>query len=296
MKKHLLIAFSGGRTSALMARLVQVSPVYEGRDKTFIFANTGKEREETLRFIHECDTRWGLNVVWVEAVINPEKGKGTRHRVVTYETAIRNTDPLKDGHPFYDAVKKYGVPSKIFQFCTRELKLATMLSYLRSKGLKAGTYEEAVGIRPDEPKRIGQKENVVYPMVEFGIDERMVRDFWAKQEWDLGLKDYEGNCDLCYKKSLRKRLTIISDNPKIAEDWATLEKVGRQVQGTVMDRDRLGIPSIVELAADPALIRAVDKHDARLAEETAVNPQMFEVLNGIDLDASSPCRCSSSEI
>jgi len=30
------------------------------------FANTGKEREETLRFVHECETRWGVRVHWIE--------------------------------------------------------------------------------------------------------------------------------------------------------------------------------------------------------------------------------------
>lgn len=56
----LLVSFSGGRTSAMMARMIQVSPCYEHYRKVYCFANTGKEREETLKFIHECDTHWGF--------------------------------------------------------------------------------------------------------------------------------------------------------------------------------------------------------------------------------------------
>jgi hypothetical protein len=34
--------------------------------KVFVFANTGKERTETLDFV-KCDKRWDLGVKWVEA-------------------------------------------------------------------------------------------------------------------------------------------------------------------------------------------------------------------------------------
>ena len=46
------------------------------RDIHVVFANTGKEREETLLFVHQCDVHFGFNTVWVETEINPEFGKG----------------------------------------------------------------------------------------------------------------------------------------------------------------------------------------------------------------------------
>ena len=56
----LVVCFSGGRTSAFMARALQLR--FEGkRDLIFIFANTGKERVETLDFANECENRWKLN-------------------------------------------------------------------------------------------------------------------------------------------------------------------------------------------------------------------------------------------
>ena len=52
--KRLLISFSGGLTSAYMA-----IKLMEMRDKwdeiMVVFANTGMEREETLRFVHDVD-------------------------------------------------------------------------------------------------------------------------------------------------------------------------------------------------------------------------------------------------
>ena len=51
-KKPIVVSFSGGRTSAYMAKLLMEkskSPL------VFVFANTGKEREETLNFSKSKD-------------------------------------------------------------------------------------------------------------------------------------------------------------------------------------------------------------------------------------------------
>lgn len=52
------LSFSGGRTSAYMARQVQLAN--PSANVTYLFANTGKEREETLEFVRRCDDEWGL--------------------------------------------------------------------------------------------------------------------------------------------------------------------------------------------------------------------------------------------
>lgn len=50
-----LISFSGGRTSALMLkRIIDAHGGTLPADVFVAFANTGREREETLRFVHEC--------------------------------------------------------------------------------------------------------------------------------------------------------------------------------------------------------------------------------------------------
>ena len=190
----LLISFSGGRTSAFMTRFLLTR--YPERETYVVFANTGKERLETLDFINECDKRWCFKTIWVEAVVIPEKGKGTEHKVVTYETASRN------GEPFEAVIAKYGITNKPFPHCTRELKFAPIGSYMDSIGIK--DYESALGIRSDEPHRINrkraEKEKLIYPMAdEIRVTGKMIRDWWNKQEFDLGIKDYEGNCDMCWK-------------------------------------------------------------------------------------------------
>ena len=85
-KKLLVCTFSGGRTSAFMGLMLKNNPKYKDFDKVFVFANTGKEKIETLDFIDRCDREWGLNVVWLEADVVSKKGVGTSFKIVNYET------------------------------------------------------------------------------------------------------------------------------------------------------------------------------------------------------------------
>lgn len=220
MKKKLLISFSGGRTSAYMTWFMLNQ--WKDRDlydKIVVFANTGKEREETLQFVHKCDVEFGFNTVWVEAFVHNEMGKGTTHVVVDFETADRK------GDVFEDIIFKYGMPNQNAPFCSRELKKAPIRSYAKSLGWK--NYETALGIRTDEPKRLNWESKKVNKFLYFAeilsVTKNDVNTFWSKQSFDLELKSYEGNCDLCYKKGLRKLMTIVKDKPEFADWWREME-------------------------------------------------------------------------
>ena len=123
-KKLLVCTFSGGRTSAFMGLMLKEHPSYKDFDKVFIFANTGKELPETLDFINECDKRWGLDVVWLEAKVVHEKGVGTNYKIVDYESASRK------GEPFTDMLNKYPLPNNMASNCTRELKMRPIEKYI----------------------------------------------------------------------------------------------------------------------------------------------------------------------
>ena len=70
-----------------------------------------------------------------------------------------------------------------------------------------------------------KQQNIIYPLCDYTrVDSNFIRRGWDTQCFDLELKDYEGNCDLCFKKSLRKRLTLIKQNPNIAEWWLDMEE------------------------------------------------------------------------
>ena len=210
MSKRLLVSFSGGETSALMTRLITEKWREKYNEIIVLFANTGEENTETLDFVNQCDIHFGFNVVWVEADVMP-RGIGSKHRVVTYGTASRK------GNPFEAVIAKYGIPNKSFPHCTRELKENPIHSFARSKGWATSSYDTAIGIRIDEIDRMSasaKTRKLIYPLIsQWPCTKGNVNDFWSKQPFRLKLKGYQGNCKWCWKKSLRKHLTIISETP-----------------------------------------------------------------------------------
>lgn len=211
--KPILVSVSGGRTSAFMA--VFLKERYRNRKMLFLFANTGKEKEETLIFLNKLDKHFGLGVVWLEAKVNPEKGKGTTYKVVDFKTASRN------GQPFEEVIKKYGLPSKLFRHCTRELKENPIHKY--AKEILGNEYLTAIGIRADEKHRLTQKENYIYPLAEMNIDKKFINDWWEKQPFNLKLREHEGNCDFCFLKSKKKRVMLLKDGLNV-EWWNRIEQ------------------------------------------------------------------------
>lgn len=207
-KPRLSVSFSGGRTSAFMSIWLKQN-AGAAWDLQFMFANTGWEHPDTLRFVNEVDRRYDLGLTWVEAVVHPGR-KSCTHRVVTYETASRN------GEPFEAMCAKYGLPNETFKSCTRELKLNPMNSWRRSVGW--GDAHTAIGIRVDEQRRVrrgtADARKIVYPLVDWlPTDKQDVLAFFEDFEWDLRIPEHDGNCVRCYKKSDAKLLRGYREDP-----------------------------------------------------------------------------------
>lgn len=209
LKRRLLLSFSGGETSGFMTQwcLANMSDRYEMR---VVFANTGYENEETLIFVDECSRHFGFDCEWVEARTNPKHGKGVFGQRVNFQTASRNAEP------FRDMVAKHGIPNKNFPHCSRELKNRAIRNYIKHTGWS--DYYTAIGIREDEFDRISESrkaDKLIYPLI-VGCPMRKqgINAYWHKMPFRLRLKGYQGNCKVCWKKSLRKLLTIAKENPE----------------------------------------------------------------------------------
>lgn len=284
MNKELpiLISFSGGRTSAFMAKFLMEHPDYSDREKIVVFANTGKEFEATLDFVHECDKRWDLNVVWVEALVDLEKGVGTSFTITNYKDADRN------GRIFESMMNKYGLPNKQYPHCTRELKQKPIKRYMQSLGYD--DWITAVGIRADEKHRLNPSEdgnfkNPFFPLAHLiQVDEKFIRNYWDRQEFDLQLKDYQSNCDLCWKKSKRKKLTLIQDDAKIADWWSKMENKFSDGQWQFDQREGFTIEQLVEMAQQP-FQRHIDVHELS---------QQQGCLFDFEMDYEEACFCKST--
>jgi hypothetical protein len=224
LKDRISISFSGGKTSAYMTKMLldHFRKHDPEREISVVFANTGQEHEETLKFVERCDREFGFGVVWIEAVVNPQKGKGIRHRVVNFDTASRN------GEPFEAYIAKHGIPNTMYKQCNSRLKTEPMYDYRRSCGWASGTYSTAVGIRADEIDRVSIKGmtemGLFYPCADAGVTKEDVREWWAKQTFNLNIPEHWGNCKTCWKKSDRKLLTIARNNPEFFAFFDRMEK------------------------------------------------------------------------
>ena len=250
-KPKLFISFSGGRTSGFMAWHL-IENYRDQFDIQVVFANTGSEREETLKFVDQCDKHFGWGITWVEAVTHHGERKGSTHRVVTYETASRNNEP------FESMIEEYGIPNQAYPHCTRELKTNAMRSFIKSLDWKQWT--TAIGIRADEVDRINPKFRELrfwYPLIGMEVTKQDVKRWWRKQPFDLELQEHQGNCAFCWKKSLRKHLTLIKETPEIYDFPRRMEAEhglsGHNVDGNprVFFRQNMSTNDLFALAKQP---------------------------------------------
>ena len=180
---NLLVSFSGGETSAYLAKWLLENKSKE-YNMIFVFANTGDEEERTLEFVNECSVNWGIEIVWVEAVVHKDERKASTHKIVNFKNASRNREP------FIDVIDKYGIPNQNFLHCNREMKLNPIRSYVKSLGWN--NYETAIGIRVDEIDRVNKnrkKLKLIYPLVEMKpTTKQEISSWWSKQNFRLNLQ------------------------------------------------------------------------------------------------------------
>lgn len=241
-------------------------------DVHVLFANTGKERSETLDFVHACETRWNVPVTWLEYRVGAD-GKAA-HAVVDYASASRR------GEPFTALLRKRNfLPNPVMRMCTQELKIRPMKHWMLSRGYEEWT--NIVGIRADEPIRVHRMRtaeqrdrwDVALPLADAGVTQEVVRRFWSAQDFDLGLRSWEGNCDLCFLKGADKLARIMSERPDLVEWWAEAEAEARSSKpsGARFRQDR---PQYSDML--------------RIVQESPELPGVFDENHGAIVD----CLCS----
>lgn len=212
----IVASFSGGRTSAYMCKML--IDKYPRDQLAFVFINTGAEDFETLEFVNNCDIFFGLDLVWLEAVVHHDDRKGTTHKIVDFFTADR------EGEAFREVCKKYGIPNKSYPHCNRELKLRPIDSWQRENHPSA---PRAIGIRVDEIDRMSahaDRDNVIYPLVSARIAKSDVMGFWSRTPFDLEVPEHRGNCVTCWKKSDRKLKTLALESPESFDLFKSIER------------------------------------------------------------------------
>jgi len=250
IKEQTCISFSGGRTSAYMLwRILEAHGGKLPEEAIVCFANTGKEMEETLRFVHKCETEWGVDIHWLEYKYDPDTSQ--RFKRVTFETASRN------GEPFAESIDQNGkpyLPNPVARICTTNLKIRVIDKYLKSLGWEHDEKSDWVGIRADEMRRAAKIDRSRTPLVVAGVTKQTVGDFWKSQPFDLELPNnngvtMHGNCDLCFLKPAHQIYSLIEEKPERALWWMKMEKHAQTSDKTYGDgaRFRKDRPSYAEM-------------------------------------------------
>lgn len=244
------INFSGGRTSAYMLWRVLQSNGGLPHETAVIFANTGREAEETLEFVVDVAREWSVPIRWAEF------SSGFSFKEVNFSTASR------DGEPFEALIRDKGLylPNPVERFCTVELKIRTAERMLRAEGWTE--WDSMLGMRADEPVRVAKIRAVpimkespgverCVPLADAGITRSHVRDFWRDQHFDLALPiDYDGttidgNCDGCFLKSPYQRVSSMQRNPLMPVWWIRME----DLTGRTFTKDGYTYRSMAKFAA-----------------------------------------------
>lgn len=223
-----MVSFSGGRTSGYMLwRILQAHGGVLPGDVHVCFANTGKEREETLRFVHDCASHWNVKVRWLEW-----RSRKTSLPIDERFAEVGFNSASRSGEPFEGLIrdKKY-TPNATMRWCTAELKVRVMKWFMQSLGFKNWT--NVIGLRYDERHRVAKSRRPnkecwtnALPLDDGKISNRDVRAFWAEQPFDLQLLPFEGNCDGCFLKARPKLWEIERTKPGTLQWWADMEIPG----------------------------------------------------------------------
>jgi len=218
------ISFSGGRTSAYMLyRILEAHQMSLPEEAIVCFANTGKEDEATLRFVHACETNWNVKIHWLE--YKAHEVPKQRFKVVDFETASRN------GEPFFDSINQNGkpyLPNPVARICTINMKIRVIDHFLKSLGWKHNENMDWVGIRADEQRRAAKIDRSRTPLVAAGVTKEIVGKFWKEHSFDLELPNnngvtMHGNCDLCFLKPTHQIMSLIAEKPERALWWMKME-------------------------------------------------------------------------
>ena len=279
-----LISFSGGRTSGYM--LKHILDAHGGtlpENVRVAFANTGKERPETLDFVQECSERWGVHIAWLE--YDPEAEHKTA--IVSHNSASRNGEPLA-------AIigQRQMLPNPVMRFCTIEGKIKRFREYcVHHLGFHHWT--SIVGLRADEMRRVEKQRRrneagkdlwrTVVPLADAGVTKHDVKAWWEDQPFDLRLPNVNGstpagNCDLCFLKKEALIRGLIRQSPEMAEWWAEQERKAALSREGKMDKPEM------------ALFRADRPSYAQMLDDNARQANlMFEDDEG---ESEDDCACT----
>ena len=274
--KHIL-GLSGGKDSAALA--VHMNNKYPDLDIEYFFTDTGYELKETYDFLNKLKTRLDKPIHY----INP-----------------------RNSFDYY--LKKYNnfLPSATARWCTIEMKLKSMESWLKPALDAKQEIITYIGIRYDERGRVGYKPTndlikAKFPFIDDCIDKDGVMEILETS--GLGLPDYykwrsRSGCTFCFFQKRSEWIGLKENHPEAWEHAKSLEKEATENQSKFTWIKDL---PLTELEKPEVIAKVKDQHKKQI-EKLKKNKQKTQqnnpFLKGEDLsieenlaldDVSSSC-------
>ena len=292
--------FSGGRSSALMVRLLAENgaPIDEVN-----FCDTNMETPETLLFIRAIQEQWFEPL-------------GIKLNVLSYKDDhtcnVGTLDDLKsDGAAFQRLLAKHAImPNPRARRCTIALKINTSMQYIYGKYGRHCYPISYIGMRADEPKRVARVKEAneaierrlnegkyfekysairLTPLADAGWTQGKVLDFYRKNPLkglpfdpaDATIR--LSNCAGCFNSNLAAKLQHARQYPQIIGRWDKMERGLFAKRGPRNDEGQpdKGVPAgarQVQRRKDIKKIRGKDDADEYEATAYAANAVPWSVI------------------
>lgn len=258
MIKKILVTVSGGRSSAMMAHHIHTSPKYQDYEKAYVFANTGMERPETIEFLKNIETIWGIPLTLIEGTFSNVMGVGVGYKIVDWDTLDMKAKVFEECVIHLNKGEYSGLPNSAAPYCSPYMKTHPCEKFANDIFGKKN-YLKAIGYRKEDmPKRISwpeikeEKERIFPLLTDFpepiGLLE--LNSWWNKQAFQLGINSKLGNCELCWKKSEKNLVEVIQAGTRFVDWWTKME----EKYGNTPFRDKKSIADFVAMASQPTTI------------------------------------------
>lgn len=207
---HYIASWSGGKDSTFM-----VDQLLRNGDPLdlVIFANTGYEFKEMYEYIDKVSEYWKSKYdVEIVMLNRGEEGKAIWKKWAEGNFTKGQYVGMPRGFPF----------SLGMSWCTRELKIRPMDKFIAEKYGKDAKIKRYVGIAADEPKRITDDPDLIYPIHAWGIIEKEVEDILIERGLHNPLYNHfaRTGCFLCPKQNLQSLFKLWKYYP---EEWAEMK-------------------------------------------------------------------------
>lgn len=234
--KNIFCSVSFGLSSVATAIHLHTHPKYREANILYAFANTSKEKEETLRFGNSLSDF--LPIVWIEGVYPMQKGKGIGYKQITFETAKRNGEVFEamiaKANIRTSTGKRVGLPNHATPYCSDRLKKIP-LHKLAKDFFKGQPYKTAIGFRREDIEvsrrisyaEIRESKNYIYPLItdyRHPLSQSEVKKVVQTAGYNLAIPSKWGNCDGCYKRSEKKQIEMLREGVLNPDWWRMMEK------------------------------------------------------------------------